>query len=167
MEIYILYLVSRFATVDTYTRMFQYKILNNILFLNDKLFHLHLVQSPFCSLCKNKKESVQHLFFECPISKSLWYALQSHLRGHHALKDLTSHSAVFGFISEFSDKNNIDNHILLIFKIFLFKNRTYNPTLNLLLARIKNIAKIEGQLCFTEKQRVRYNQKWGFLDNLD
>ena len=83
------------------------------------------------------------------------------------IKGPYTRSAVFGFISDYAEKNNIDNHILLIFKIFLFKNRTYNPALNLLLARIKNIAKIEGQLCFTEKQLDRYSHKWGFLDNLD
>ena len=46
-----IYMLPRYATVDTYSRMFQYKVLNNILFLNDKQFHLELVTSALCALC--------------------------------------------------------------------------------------------------------------------
>ena len=161
-----IYLLPRYATVDTYSRIFQYKILNNILFLNEKLFHLHLVDSPLCSLCGLAKENVKHLFFECPTSKSLWNSLQNHLINHLPLNDLTLQSAVFLFFKEPEDNTNITNHILLIFKIFLFKNRTHKPTLISLLARIKNIANIEGHLCFTDKQWNRHNKKWGKIINL-
>ena len=160
-----IYLLPRYATVDTYSRIFQYKILNNILFLNDKSFRLNLVPSPLCSLCKSAKENVKHLFFECSISKSLWYSLQLNLKNHFHLKDLSLQSAVFGFLEEPKETSNATNHILLIFKIFLFKNRSLKPTITMLLAKLKNIVKIEGQLCFTERQSIMYNQKWGKVLN--
>ena len=34
-----IFLIPRSATIESYTRSFQYKILNNALFLNKKLFH--------------------------------------------------------------------------------------------------------------------------------
>ena len=155
-----IYLLPRYATVDTYSRIFQYKILNNILFLNDKLFHLNIVNSPLCSLCGSANENVKHLFFECILSRSLWSSLQNHLKNDLPLQNLTLQSAVFGFLDEPDETRDIANHILLIFKIFLFKNRTFKPTSKLLFARIKNAANIESQLCLTNKQRTRYNQKW-------
>ena len=56
------YLLPRFCTIDAYSRMFQYKILNNVLYLNDELFHLHLVDSPLCLLCNGAIENIEHLF---------------------------------------------------------------------------------------------------------
>ena len=156
-----IYLLPRYATVDSYSRIFQYKILNNILFLNDKLFHLKFVPSPLCSLCGNANENVKHLFFECLITKSLWNSLQHHLQNYISLPDLTLQSAVFGFLDDSIEVTNATNHILLIFKIFLFKNRTFKPTPTLLFAIINNIINIEGQLCFTSRQRNKHSQKWG------
>ena len=43
-------------------RSFQYKILNNTLYLNECLFKFNIVDSPLCSLCKQENESVIHLF---------------------------------------------------------------------------------------------------------
>ena len=48
------YLLPAGATLDTKIRMFQYKILINIPYLNKKLYHMNLVESPLCSLCKRK-----------------------------------------------------------------------------------------------------------------
>ena len=92
--------------------------------------------------------------------KILWSSLQNHLKNDLPLQNLTLQSAVFGFLDEPDETRDIANHILLIFKIFLFKNRTFKPTSKLLFARIKNAANIESQLCLTNKQRTRYNQKW-------
>ena len=36
---------------NTYMRSFQYKILNNVLFLNKKLYTFGIKPSPLCSFC--------------------------------------------------------------------------------------------------------------------
>ena len=43
-----IYILPRKVSIDRNLRMFQYKILNNILFLNDLLFKFKKVQSPLC-----------------------------------------------------------------------------------------------------------------------
>ena len=48
------YLLPASVTLDTKIRVFQYKILNNILYLNQRLCHINLVESPLCSLCKKE-----------------------------------------------------------------------------------------------------------------
>ena len=48
------YLLSRMVTADTKLRVFQYKILNNILFMNKTLFKFRKVKSPLCFFCKVK-----------------------------------------------------------------------------------------------------------------
>ena len=52
-------------------QIFQYKILNNVLFLNNKLFKFGQAQSPLCSLCKRENETTKHLFSQCFITRML------------------------------------------------------------------------------------------------
>ena len=64
-----IYLIPRRATIESYTRSFQYKIINNALFLNKKLFNMGHVESPDCSFCNQDEESLTHFFCECHVTK--------------------------------------------------------------------------------------------------
>ena len=44
-----IYLMPRRVNIDTDLRIFQYKILNNVLYLNKKLFKFEIVSSPLRS----------------------------------------------------------------------------------------------------------------------
>ena len=115
-----IFMIPRFACTDTYTRIFQYKILHNILFLNDRLYHLKLSDTQLCSLCKGEKETCQHLFLDCKISKNNWRHLQSKICNVISLKDLNPQSAFCGFLDEEKNTFNIKNQLLLIFKCFIY-----------------------------------------------
>ena len=65
------------VALDTYTRDFQYKILNRILFTNSKFFKLKLVESTLCSFCDKNKETLEHLFVFCEHSKAFWKEISS------------------------------------------------------------------------------------------
>ena len=56
------YMLPRIVTKEPSLRSFQYKILNNILYLNERLFKFNIVDSPLCSLCGAYNESIKHLF---------------------------------------------------------------------------------------------------------
>ena len=59
------YLLPHWVTVDTNLRIFQYKILNNVLYLNEKLFRFKKVSCPLWSLCQYENETPMHLFHGC------------------------------------------------------------------------------------------------------
>jgi len=69
------------VTHDTKTREFQYKLLNNIVFTNEKLFRLKMIDSPLCAFCQTEVESPEHLFFHCNVTKSFWQLLCSWISG--------------------------------------------------------------------------------------
>ena len=50
------------VTTDSRIRIFQYKILHNILNPNKKLFKFNKISSPECSFCKCEEETTIHLF---------------------------------------------------------------------------------------------------------
>ena len=64
------------VTVDTKWRVFQYKIVNNILFVNKMLFTISKLESPLCSFCKAEDKACIHLFYRCRKTSILWRQLQ-------------------------------------------------------------------------------------------
>ena len=60
--IYIYIYIYIYVIFDTATRMFQYKILNNILYLNKLLFKFKKVSTSSCSFCKLVKETNLNIF---------------------------------------------------------------------------------------------------------
>ena len=62
------YMLPRIVTIESSLRSFQYKILKNILYLNERLFKFNIVNSPLCSLCGAYNESIKHLFCTCTVT---------------------------------------------------------------------------------------------------
>ena len=61
----LIYKLTRTATDDAKFRIFQYKLLNNVLYLNKKLFHFGIIPQPKCSVSEIYDETLPHLFYEC------------------------------------------------------------------------------------------------------
>ena len=57
-----IYMLQRLVTHNIYIRSFQYKILNNILYLNKKLHIVGIKSSPLCSFCNLYDETPFHIF---------------------------------------------------------------------------------------------------------
>ena len=52
-------------------------MLNNILYLNKKIFLFNKITSHLCSFCRIDEEYVAHFFSECPCVKQLWCKLKT------------------------------------------------------------------------------------------
>ena len=57
---------------EPYLRSFQYKVLNSVLFTNDRLCKIGYVSNPNCTFCHQLTETISHILFECSFSKSFW-----------------------------------------------------------------------------------------------
>ena len=118
-----IYTLPRLITNNTYMRSFQYKILNNVLFLNKKLHTFGIKPSRLCSLCNLYDETLYHMFYECDRVKCSWSDLVQCFQNNFILPSLTPQTAIFGFLdytnndSVFESNKCLSNHILLIFKL--------------------------------------------------
>ena len=91
-------------SLETKIREFQYKVLNNIVFTNEKLFKIKMIDSPQCTFCKNEIESLEHLFYNCEITRSLWVALRSRLMECNInLEPLSFFNVLFGIFNAGED----------------------------------------------------------------
>ena len=150
-------------TINSYQRNFQYKILHNILYLNKKLYILGKIDSPLCFICHSNDNTVAHLFWECVRVIQLWSQLRTFFSTDLNLPLLTPQTAIFGFLVE-TDKCifKITNHLLLIFKMYIYKSREKGSVdISSLINEIRKIETLEKNTATNDtKKLVIYNKKW-------
>ena len=103
-----------------------------------------------------------HLFHDCVIIKRIWNQLESILSNNINFSISTPQSAIFGFWDLDTNENLILNHLLLIFKMYIYNARTRGYfNVSHLLVYIKSIKDIEKKLCQNDaKRRKKFIKKW-------
>ena len=155
-------------------RSFQYKILNNALFLNRKLHTFGKKPSLLCSFCNLYDETPYHIFYECDRVKCLWSDLVQCFQNNLILPTLTPQTAIFGFLdytnndSIFENNKCLSNHILLIFKLYVYKSREKKLlNINNLRAEIRKIKRIEKEITLpNSKKTIALTMKWHIINNI-
>ena len=96
--------------------------MNNTLYLNERLFKLNAVESPYCSLCKQFPESVSHLFCTCSVTCSLWvqFCLWAWNANILLTSDLYPQYCILGMYIENLRDQVIVYHLILLFKCYVY-----------------------------------------------
>ena len=68
-------MLSRKVSLYCNVRTFEYKVLNNVLYLNKKLFIFGKLPSSLWSFSKQTDEAILNLFYEFNVAKQLWNGL--------------------------------------------------------------------------------------------
>ena len=91
------YLLPFRTTLETKLREFQFKILNRIVFTNEKRFRFDMAESDKCAFCQTEVESIEHLLFSCKISSVFWKHVLSWLRDNNIIvESLKEEDIIFG-----------------------------------------------------------------------
>ena len=119
---------------------------------------MRFVNSSLCSYCHLVNETIIHLFNDCPVIKNLWNNLNAAFPGIE-LPPLTPKSAYFGFHPL---KDSLVNHIHLIFKIAVYKNRISETcSISYIKNKIFQIKNLEENLTYLDVNAKQVNQnKW-------
>ena len=120
-----------------------------------------------CSFCNQNNETIQHLFRHCFVVKALWNDLNTFFENHLSLYDLTPQVAFFGFTKKDLDDTILQNHLLLVFKIYLYKSRSYGfVCLKPLLLEIKKINCLEKKIAEANANKHKsYLFTWNKMNN--
>ena len=133
-EIY--FLICKLS-IDTNLRVFQYKILNNILYLNEQLFIFNKKETKLCSYCRLQDETINHIFVECKFAIKLWCDLRHYCQCSFDIPILNPQSATFDFFEMDPDFVIILNQMLLLYKYYIYLSRdSSKPSFDALLKNI-------------------------------
>ena len=159
-----IYLLPRQTTIESSLRSFQYKILTNTLYLNERLFKFGIAESHLCSQCTQEKESIIHLIVTCRVTNNLWEQLCAWLSDLDIKLPLPLEPQflILGIWNEKLENSSLVNHLILIFKryIYLKKNDGNNRNIFSLRAFIKNIESIECHIA-SQNGKLKYHyKKW-------
>ena len=121
------------------------------------------------SFCQSENETPIHLFHGCIKTNLLWYwyKLKKSLKTKIDLPVNTPQSAIFGFLN-YENNSDINNHLILIFKYYLFNSRDQKKlSLEVLKKKIVKIYNIEKQICLNNFKKTRkFRKKWEIIGHL-
>ena len=96
------------------------------------------------SYCNTYDETPIHLFYECNSTKNLWLQLNRHFPCDLTFHALTPQTAMLGLFNDSVSSVRLINHILLLFKLYIYKSRKkHRLNINDLSANILKIKKLE------------------------
>ena len=128
---------------EPYVRAFQYKVLNNILYTNTKLYRIGFTTDNLCSFCKLEPESLNHLLFYCIHSKCFWDYFEHYVYSlTNEFIAISLQDVLIGIITTVCP---LLNYLLLIAKIYIWDCR-----------RTQTLPNIKG---FKSKVKVKYIRK--------
>ena len=131
-------------------------------------FRFGKIDSPLCFFCKMIDETPLYLFYNCTKAKFLWDQLKEFISNETlSFPSLTPQSAILGHI-DLSDKYLLINHLILIYKFYIYdsRNRDYF-NIERLKVIIDKTKRIEEEISKHElKKRSKYLMKWRpFIDD--
>ena len=148
-----IYSLNKWANPDTRTRSFQFKLLHRILPTNAFLKAIRVINDDRCSICKNEKETLEHVFIYCPFTRHLWDNVESYLtqKLHYNVKFTTS-ERLFGVLRGSKALNHITT---------LTRKHIYFSKLNEEKPNMKDLEKYINQTIQLEKYGAKISQTSG------
>ena len=71
------FLLAREALHAPRDRFYKYRLLHGDVFCKNRMFKFKMVNSPYCSICPEDVETIQHLLWTCPRSARVWNYLNT------------------------------------------------------------------------------------------
>ena len=141
--------------------------MHNVLYLNEKFFLFKKAETKLCPFCKNDNETLVHVFANCVVTVNLWSNIKGYFNDNLNIPLLTPQSAIFGFLEVDNNIFYILNHILLLFKHFIYISRDSNKLPFLKFARnLRKVYEIEKKISQqSEKKQKLFKRKWTKIQN--
>ena len=157
-----IYSLAFSITLDTNLRAFQYKLLNRIVYTNDRLCKFKIVETPLCAFCKSEEESLEHLLFHCKDTEGFWKEVLSWLAIHR--KEILNFSLIDVLFGKFDIEKDfmVINHVLLIGKLFIYRCKLdiVKPFFEVFKAKLKATLNLEFYIARKNGTLAQHYRKW-------
>ena len=128
------------------------------------LFRFEKVDSPLCSYCNDEEETLLPLFHPSLKTKQPWNKLRQYFSKFINTPHSTQQSSILGIFDN-NQHSELINHLLLIFKFYIYSARN-RKQLNFdnLMRTIKKIKETEKEL--TSSNKLKLLKKWYPIDHM-
>jgi len=111
----------------------QIRITHRILATNILLTEMNVKSSSMCTFCKVERDSIEHIFWQCEISRSFWTSIETLLteKCAHVFNLHLSQSLILFGVDERVETDIVLDLIILVGKSFIYTCKTNNkiPTI--------------------------------------
>ena len=157
-----IYSVNFKCTIESKMRSFQYRLLLRIIPTNKFLFRCNMSHTDRCYYCGIECETIEHLFWFCPIVKNFWFQVSEQFNQYLDLKMfLNAKSVLLGYLGDYN--SSLVNHIFNIIKRYIYLTKCKECMLS-----SESLFKILRHVYHLEKIIVEHSGKLQFfLDKWD
>ena len=147
------------VTKETKLHALQTKIYHRILPTNSWLYKCNLASTVSCDFCHIERETIEHLFFECTITKNIWLKLINWLNsiGIEEIKIESNCNMKFMLLGDCKGPIFFE-HMKLMTKEYIYssKMREIQPCFE----GLKSCIRLKLRIEMVHSKRETYNKKW-------
>ena len=149
------------VTNCTTLRYFQYRLMQRIIVTNVKLKIWHMKDSDLGTFCKEYKETIDYLLWNCVFIRKLWKALQKWLKYTLQINCIINYENVI-LNNAVTYPAALINTLILITKYYIYASRCRDstPTFIPLLTKINDFCNTEKIVAIRQDTLRKHNCKW-------
>jgi len=152
--------------INSKLRAFQFRCIKDIVFLNDKLYKMNLVNDDLCSMCMVARETPIHFFVECSFAQSLLKYILDYfiVFKEYNILALCEKEILYGvYIDDVCDpKVKFMNHVIILYKKYLYNCRMLNskPLCSEFILTVDNTKNLEYHISNKKNKLSIHFAKW-------
>ena len=153
------------VTVENKLRSFQSKVIHNIIPTNRSLYKMNIKDSLRCDRCLFQNETLVHMFCEYPDVKIFWkdVIMWWNTKRSDSI-DLNSIEILYGYKPEITSFYALIHYLLIAkYHVYLVRNQSETPCLQIFLALLESKIKCERQMAIKNSNYEKYRAKWTTL----
>ena len=142
-------------------RSFQYRLLQRGLVTNIQLLKWNMVESDACTFCKENRETLMHLLYECREVLPIWESIKEYVQEYYGTEITLSASNVL-LNSVCEQRGHVSNFICLMTKQYIYAQRCLKEPIMFqkLLKLIRSVQSVEKYIALKNGHSEKYKKKW-------
>ena len=101
-------------------RDFQYRLLSNAIFTNDRLYYWKKTITQRCDYCNCDKQTTLHLLWYCPMTQALWSKIETFIKNDLKIYEIEMSCKKVILNNVHQNPRNLINFIVLVAKQYIF-----------------------------------------------
>jgi len=130
------------VALETFAQCFQFKILNDILFLNTWLAKIGRIQSDLCTFCQTSREALEHFFYWCLFSTEFWTKFENFWATVAREQIKLEYIDIIHVLGILDQRSNLLYYFIILGKIYLWNCRKIKKSFLFAFWRCDQIKKI-------------------------